>query len=73
MPSIFKKQVVRFSAPPVLNKHTRGPPPKRREKFATAADRGDRQTSAIINHKSREANRTHKIHHPPMQEATVKS
>ncbi|MCD6392223.1 MAG: hypothetical protein J7M40_01810, partial [Planctomycetes bacterium] len=30
MPSINKKQIVRFSAPPILNKHTRGPPPKRR-------------------------------------------
>jgi hypothetical protein len=45
MPSIFKKQIVGFSAPPVSNKHTRGPPPKgRREKFATAADRRNRQS-----------------------------
>ena len=41
MPSIIKKQIVRFSAPPILNKHTRGPPPKRREKFAPAADRDE--------------------------------
>lgn len=39
MPSIFKKQIVRFSAPPILNKHTRGPPPREREKPATASGR----------------------------------